>query len=77
MVQLSKKAHQSLPKNADSLTRKQIDEYIESHPSNPRDEKSPKLMANLNDKEKYVFHMKNLEAYLRKVLMFFKKNIDL
>ena len=37
-----KKTHQSLPKNANSLTSEQIDGYIKSHPSNPRDEESPK-----------------------------------
>ena len=64
-----KKTHQSLPKNANSSTHKQIDEYIKSHPSNPRDEKTPKLIANLNDKEKYVLHMRNLKVYLIRGLM--------
>ena len=50
----------SLPKDANSLTNEQIDEYIKSHPSNPRDEKSPKLIANLNDKEQYVLPYEKL-----------------
>ena len=57
--------HQSLPKNANSLTSEQIHEHIKSHPSNPRDEKCHKLIVNLNDKEKYVLHMKNLKVYLK------------
>ena len=64
-VELQKRTHQSLPKNANSLTHKQINEYIQSHPFNPRDEKSPGLVANLNDKEKYVLHMDNLKEYLK------------
>ena len=59
------RTHQSLPKNTNSLTNEQIDEYIKSH-SNPRDNKSPKLIANLNNKEQYVLHMKNLKTYLLK-----------
>ena len=54
-----KKAHQSIPKNANSLTNEQTDEYIKSHQSKPRDEKSPKLITNLNDKDKYVLQMNN------------------
>ena len=52
------KTHQSLPKNVNSLTNKQIFEYIKSHPSNPRDEKSHKSIANLNDKDQYVLRVK-------------------
>ena len=59
-VELYKKT-QSLPKKANSLTDEQMDEYIKSHPSKPRDEKSPKLTANLNDKEQYVLHIKPLK----------------
>ena len=47
-----------------SSTNEQICEHIKSHPSNPRDEKSPKLIANLNDKEQYVLHMKYLIKFL-------------
>ena len=64
-VELYKRTHQALPKNANSLTNEQIDEYRKSHPSNPRYEISPKLIANLNDTEHYVLHMKSLEEYLK------------
>ena len=68
--------HQSQPKNVNSLTQKQIDEYIKSHPSIPRDEKSPKLLAHLPDKEKYVLQMKNSKVYLEMGLML-KKILEL
>ena len=58
-----KKTHQALPKNANSLTNEQIDEHIKPHPSNPRDEKSPTIIADLDDKELLVLHMKNLKEY--------------
>jgi len=64
------KTHQALPKHANSLTNEHIDEYIKSHPSNPRDVKSPKSIANLNAKEQYVLHMKTLKEYLKKGLVF-------
>ena len=41
-VDFYKTTHQSLP----TITNKQIHDYIKSHPSNPRDEKSPKSIAN-------------------------------
>ena len=60
-----KKTHISLPKTVNSLTNEQIYEYIKSHQSNPRDKKSPKPTANLNDKEQHVLHMKNFTEYLQ------------
>ena len=44
-IELHKTTHHSLPKDANSLTDEQIHEYIKSRPSNPRDEKSPKLIT--------------------------------
>ena len=38
------------------LIHQQIDEYIKSHQSNPREDKSPKFIANLNGKEQYMLH---------------------
>ena len=59
-VELYKQTHHSLPKNANTLTHKHIDEDIKSHPPNPRDEQTPKLTANFHDKEKYVFNKQRL-----------------
>ena len=50
--------------------------YEKPHTSNPRDEKSPKLIANLNDKEQYVLHMKSFKEYANMGLVL-KKIIEL
>ena len=63
-IEVYKKAHPKLPRHANSWTDEAIDEYIKSHPSKPTYEKSPKLIANWNDKVIYVIHIRNLKKLI-------------
>ena len=50
---------------ADMLSDKQIEIYELLNKKKPKDEKANKLILNLNDKEKYVVHVRTLQFYLK------------
>ena len=51
---------------ANMLSEKQVEIYKLSNGSKePKDEKTNKLILNLNDKNKYVVHIRTLQFYLR------------
>ena len=53
---------------ADMLSDKQIEIYEFLNHKKPTDEKTNKLILNLNDKEKYVIHIRTLQFYLKQGL---------
>ena len=53
---------------ADMLSDKQIEIYEFLNHKKPTDEKTNKLVLNLNDKEKYVIHIRTLQFYLKQGL---------
>ena len=53
---------------ADMLSDKQIEIYDFLNHTKPTDEKTNKLVLNLNDKEKYVIHIRTLQFYLKQGL---------
>ena len=53
---------------ADMLSDKQIEIYEFLNHKKPTDEKTNKLILNLNDKEKYVIHVRTLQFYLKQGL---------
>ena len=53
---------------ADMLSDKQIEFYEFLNHKKPTDEKTNKLVLNLNDKDKYVIHIRTLQFYLKQGL---------
>ena len=53
---------------ADMLSDKQIEIYEFLNHKKPMDEKTNKLVLNLNDKEQYVIHIRTLQFYLKQGL---------
>ena len=53
---------------ADTQSDKQIEIYEFLNHQKPTDEKTNKLILNLNDKEKYVIHIRTLQFYLKQGL---------